>query len=176
LLGATDLTNPSLRVIADHIRACSFLVVDGVIPSNEGRGYVLRRIARRAMRHGHKFGKSPTFFNELVPTLVKVMGGAFPDWSPSRLACAKCCSRKASSSSARSKPAWKSSMPRWRSSADKTIDGETVFKLLRHLRLPRRPHRRHRARARLSIDSAGYEARMQAQREHRRPPASSAWT
>jgi len=79
LLGATDLTNPSLRVIADHIRACSFLITDGVVPSNEGRGYVLRRIARRAMRHGHKFGKSPTFFNELVPTLVKVMGSAFPE-------------------------------------------------------------------------------------------------
>ncbi|HUQ10993.1 MAG TPA: alanine--tRNA ligase [Steroidobacteraceae bacterium] len=79
LLGTTELTNPSLRVIADHIRACSFLVVDGVVPSNEGRGYVLRRIARRAMRHGHKFGKSPTFFNELVPTLVKVMGQAFPE-------------------------------------------------------------------------------------------------
>jgi len=79
LLGATDLTNPSLRVIADHIRACSFLVVDGVVPSNEGRGYVLRRIARRAMRHGHKFGKSPTFFQELVTTLAKVMGSAYPE-------------------------------------------------------------------------------------------------
>ena len=79
LLGTQELANPSLRVIADHIRACSFLIADGVVPSNEGRGYVLRRIARRAMRHGHKFGKSPTFFNELVPTLVKVMGEAFPE-------------------------------------------------------------------------------------------------
>jgi alanyl-tRNA synthetase len=79
LLGTTDYKNPSLRVIADHIRACSFLVVDGVVPSNEGRGYVLRRIARRAMRHGHKFGVSPVFFNELVPTLAKVMGAAYPE-------------------------------------------------------------------------------------------------
>jgi len=79
LLGASDLQNPSLRVIADHIRACSFLVVDGVIPSNEGRGYVLRRIARRAMRHGHKFGVSPAFFADLVPTLAKVMGAAYPE-------------------------------------------------------------------------------------------------
>src|SRR6185436_1589966 len=71
--------NPSLRVIADHIRACSFLVVDGVVPSNEGRGYVLRRIARRAMRHGTKFGKSPAFFHNLVPTLVQVMGKAYPE-------------------------------------------------------------------------------------------------
>ncbi len=79
LLGTTDYRNPSLRVIADHIRACSFLVVDGVIPSNEGRGYVLRRIARRAMRHGYKFGVSPSFFHELVPTLAKVMGEAYPE-------------------------------------------------------------------------------------------------
>jgi alanyl-tRNA synthetase len=79
LLGTTDYRNPSLRVIADHIRACSFLVVDGVIPSNEGRGYVLRRIARRAMRHGYKFGVSPAFFHELVPTLANVMGEAYPE-------------------------------------------------------------------------------------------------
>ncbi len=66
-------------MIADHIRACSFLVVDGVIPSNEGRGYVLRRIARRAMRHGYKFGVGPAFFADLVPTLAKVMGAAYPE-------------------------------------------------------------------------------------------------
>jgi alanyl-tRNA synthetase len=79
MLGTDDYQNPSLRVIADHIRACSFLIVDGVTPSNEGRGYVLRRIARRAMRHGYKFGKSPAFFHNLVPTLAKVMGGAYPE-------------------------------------------------------------------------------------------------
>ena len=79
LLGTSDHKNPSLRVIADHIRACSFLVVDGVIPSNEGRGYVLRRIARRAMRHGYKFGVGPAFFSDLVPTLAKVMGVAYPE-------------------------------------------------------------------------------------------------
>jgi alanyl-tRNA synthetase len=79
MLGTKDLKNPSLRVIADHIRACSFLVVDGVIPSNEGRGYVLRRIARRAMRHGYKFSVSPAFFHSLVPTLAKVMGAAYPE-------------------------------------------------------------------------------------------------
>ena len=79
LLHTAELKSPSLRVIADHIRACSFLVVDGVIPSNEGRGYVLRRIARRAMRHGYKFGVNPTFFAELVPTLANVMGAAYPE-------------------------------------------------------------------------------------------------
>jgi alanyl-tRNA synthetase len=78
LLGTKDLSSPSLRVIADHIRACSFLVADGVTPSNEGRGYVLRRIMRRAMRHGHKFGAAPTFFAELLPALANVMGDAYP--------------------------------------------------------------------------------------------------
>ncbi len=78
LLGVKDLSSPSLRVIADHIRACSFLVADGVMPSNEGRGYVLRRIMRRAMRHGHKFGAVPTFFADLLPALVAVMGEAYP--------------------------------------------------------------------------------------------------
>ena len=78
LLGTKDLSSPSLRVIADHIRACSFLVADGVTPSNEGRGYVLRRIMRRAMRHGHKFGAAPTFFADLLPALAEVMGEAYP--------------------------------------------------------------------------------------------------
>ena len=79
LVGTTDLTSPSLRVIADHIRACAFLVADGVLPSNEGRGYVLRRIMRRAMRHGHKFGAEPTFFADLLPALVAAMGEAYPE-------------------------------------------------------------------------------------------------
>ena len=74
-----DLESPSLRVIADHIRACGFLVCDGVIPMNEGRGYVLRRIARRAMRHGYKLGHKEPFFYKLVADLVREMGDAYPD-------------------------------------------------------------------------------------------------
>lgn len=77
--GASDLGNDSLKVIADHIRACSFLIVDGVIPSNEGRGYVLRRIVRRALRHGHKLGQSGTFFYRLVGDLVAEMAAAYPE-------------------------------------------------------------------------------------------------
>jgi alanyl-tRNA synthetase len=79
LTGMADLENKSLRVIADHIRACSFLVVDGVLPSNEGRGYVLRRIIRRALRHGWMLGVRQPFFSKLVPTLVEQMGEAYPD-------------------------------------------------------------------------------------------------
>jgi len=69
-----DLTNNSLKVIADHIRACAFLIVDGVIPGNEGRGYVLRRIVRRAIRHGYKLGARTAFFHRIVPDLAAAMG------------------------------------------------------------------------------------------------------
>ena len=78
-VGTDDLSAQSLRVIADHIRSCSFLIADGVLPSNEGRGYVLRRIIRRAVRHGSKLGATDTFFHKLVAPLVALMGEAFPE-------------------------------------------------------------------------------------------------
>ena len=74
-----DADGPSLRVLADHIRACSFLIADGVIPGNEGRGYVLRRIIRRAIRHGYKLGARAAFFNRMVPDMVAEMGAAYPE-------------------------------------------------------------------------------------------------
>lgn len=76
---AFSMDEPSLKVIADHIRSCSFLIADGVLPSNEGRGYVLRRIIRRAVRHGYKLGQKQAFFYKLVPDLVKAMGDAYPE-------------------------------------------------------------------------------------------------
>jgi alanyl-tRNA synthetase len=79
VLGVSDTANQSLRVIADHIRSCAFLVVDGVIPSNVGRGFVLRRIIRRAVRHGNKLGATGPFFHKLVAALAKEMGDAYPD-------------------------------------------------------------------------------------------------
>jgi len=81
LVGCDDFTNKSMRVIADHIRSCAFLICDGVVPSNEGRGYVLRRIIRRAIRHGHKLGVKDVFFYKLVVGLIAVMGDAYPDLS-----------------------------------------------------------------------------------------------
>ena len=79
-----DLDSPSLKVLADHIRACSFLIADGVIPGNEGRGYVLRRIIRRAIRHGYKLGARAAFFHKLVPDLVNEMGVAYPELARQR--------------------------------------------------------------------------------------------
>lgn len=79
LLDCPSLSNKSLRVVVDHIRSSAFLIADGVMPSNEGRGYVLRRIIRRAIRHGYKLGVNKVFFYKLVPTLVSVMGAAFPE-------------------------------------------------------------------------------------------------
>ena len=76
---AADMDSPSLKVLADHIRACAFLIADGVIPGNEGRGYVLRRIIRRAIRHGYKLGARAAFFHKLVPDLVAEMGSAYPE-------------------------------------------------------------------------------------------------
>ena len=82
--GTTDLDNKSLRVIADHVRACSFLIVDGVLPGNEGRGYVLRRIIRRALRHGWMLGQKQPFFHRMVGPLVEVMGDAYPELAARR--------------------------------------------------------------------------------------------
>ncbi|MGN0859645.1 MAG: alanine--tRNA ligase, partial [Stenotrophomonas sp.] len=89
LTATSDRENKSLRVIADHIRACSFLIVDGVLPSNEGRGYVLRRIIRRALRHGWMLGVRGGFFHKLVPTLVEQMGQAYPELAAAQATVAK---------------------------------------------------------------------------------------
>jgi alanyl-tRNA synthetase len=166
LLDTKDLTSPSLRVIADHIRACSFLVVDGVVPSNEGRGYVLRRIARRAMRHGHKFGKSPTFFNELVPTLVKVMGDAFPELVKNQ-ARVRDVLLKEGQQFERTLETGMVILDAAIAKLDagKTIDGETVFKLYDTYGFPVDLTNDIARERGLAIDSAGYEASMQKQRE-----------
>jgi len=94
LAGTSVLTSSSLRVIADHIRASTFLVVDGVLPSNEGRGYVLRRIIRRALRHGYKLGIQEPFFYKLVEVLEAEMGDAYPELTRGRATRSACCNRR----------------------------------------------------------------------------------
>jgi alanyl-tRNA synthetase len=120
--------NPSLKVIADHIRACSFLIADGVIPGNEGRGYVLRRIIRRAIRHGYKLGARTPSSTSWWPDLAAEMGEAYPELVAAGSASPPCSSRKRSASPRPWKTAWASWKRRWRSE-DRMLDGETAFKL-----------------------------------------------
>jgi alanyl-tRNA synthetase len=165
LLGTAELTNPSLRVIADHIRACSFLVVDGVVPSNEGRGYVLRRIARRAMRHGHKFGKSPTFFNELVPTLVKVMGLAFPELVEKQARVREVLLKEGEQFERTLETGMQILDAAIAKLGDgKTIDGDTVFKLHDTYGFPTDLTADIARERGLQVDMSGYEKAMQKQR------------
>ena len=137
-----DLTNNSLKVIADHIRACSFLIVDGVIPGNEGRGYVLRRIVRRAIRHGYKLGRRVRSSTGSSPIWSREMGAAYPELKEASRASPTCCARKKSVSSRRSSTACrfsKANSPRWSRRARKTARRRTRVQAARHLRLPARP-------------------------------------
>jgi alanyl-tRNA synthetase len=167
LLGTSELANPSLRVIADHIRACSFLIVDGVVPSNEGRGYVLRRIARRAMRHGHKFGKSPTFFNELVPTLVKVMGSAYPELAEKQARVREVLLKEGEQFERTLETGMEIlEATIGKLAGEKTIDGDTVFKLHDTFGFPTDLTADIARERGLQVDMAGYERAMQKQREN----------
>ncbi len=130
LANTDDLTNSSLRVIADHIRACTFLVIDGVTPSNEGRGYVLRRIIRRAIRHGYKLGIKDAFFYKLVDTLAAEMGGAFPELTTGKALAARVLKQEEerfAETLANGMQLLDSAFAALK--GGKTLDGETVFKL-----------------------------------------------
>jgi alanyl-tRNA synthetase len=165
LLGTTDSQNPSLRVIADHIRACSFLIVDGVVPSNEGRGYVLRRIARRAMRHGYKFGRGPAFFHNLVPTLASVMGAAYPELV-ARQAFVREVLRKEGEQFARTLETGMEILDAAiaKLGPAKVIDGNTVFKLHDTYGFPTDLTADIARERGLTVDIEGYERAMDVQR------------
>jgi alanyl-tRNA synthetase len=161
-------TSPSLRVIADHIRACSFLIVDGVIPGNEGRGYVLRRIIRRAIRHGYKLGQEKPFFHQLVPALAKEMGEAYPELVKG----ADHAGRVLRQEEERFAETLENGMELLESAIKKmkgkTIAGETVFKLYDTFGFPVDLTADIARERKLSIDNEGFEKAMHSQRERGR--------
>jgi alanyl-tRNA synthetase len=171
---AADVTNqktvdsPSLRVIADHIRAATFLIVDGVMPSNEGRGYVLRRIIRRAIRHGYKLGQGDPFFFKLVQVLADEMGKAYPEL----VANADMAMRVLKQEEERFAETLSTGMALLETEiaglAGKTIPGATVFKLYDTYGFPVDLTADVARERGLSLDTPGFEAAMEAQRERAR--------
>jgi alanyl-tRNA synthetase len=162
-----QLESPSLNVIADHIRACGFLVVDGVIPGNEGRGYVLRRIIRRAIRHGYKLGQKQPFFYRLVPDLDRAMGDAYPE-----LRAAK---EKVSDVLKQEEQRFAETLENGMgvleaalASGEKLLDGETVFRLYDTFGFPVDLTADIARERGVRIDMAGFEAAMDEQRARAR--------
>jgi alanyl-tRNA synthetase len=165
--GAKDLENNSLKVIADHIRATSFLIVDGVIPSNEGRGYVLRRIIRRAIRHGYKLGQTKPFFYRIVPDLAKAMGDAYPELVQAEQRVAQVLKQEEERFAETLDNGMKvleSALNR----EDKMLDGETVFQLYDTYGFPVDLTNDIARERGVIVDYAGFEEAMQRQRERAR--------
>jgi alanyl-tRNA synthetase len=167
LTGTPDLENKSLRVIADHIRACSFLIVDGVLPSNEGRGYVLRRIIRRALRHGYMLGQKQPFFHAMVGALVEVMGDAYPELTAKR----EFVERALKAEEERFGETLEQGMKLFEDVAKKsgsTIPGEAAFRLYDTYGFPVDLTADVARERGLSVDMAGFERAMEEQRERAR--------
>jgi len=165
--GSRDLESSSLRVIADHIRACSFLITDGVIPGNEGRGYVLRRIIRRAIRHGYKLGQKQPFFHKLVADLARVMGDAYPELRESE----KRVTDVLKQEEERFAETLENGMKVLEGALlreDKMLDGETVFQLYDTFGFPVDLTADIARERNITLDMAGFEAAMSRQREQAR--------
>src|SRR2546422_5055379 len=152
-----DLKNPSLNVIADHIRACSFLIVDGVIPGNEGRGYVLRRSIRRAIRHGYKLGQAQPFFHRLVGDLDKAMGDAYPELRASRGKVEQVL-RQEEERFAETLENGMAVLESALASGEKLLDGDTGFRLYDTYGVPLDLTADIRPQRGVRIDMAGFEA------------------
>ncbi len=162
-----ELGNNSLKVVADHIRACAFLIVDGVIPGNEGRGYVLRRIVRRAIRHGYKLGQKQPFFFKLVADLVKAMGAAYPELAGKQERVAQVLKQEEE----RFAETLENGMVVLESalqSEDKMLDGDTVFRLYDTYGFPLDLTADIARERSITVDFAGFEAAMGQQRERAR--------
>jgi alanyl-tRNA synthetase len=166
--GTTDLASSSLRVIADHIRASAFLIADGVLPSNEGRGYVLRRIIRRAIRHGFMLGQRAPFFHRIVATLERVMGGAYPELTAQRAHIERVLEQEEvrfAETLAQGMALLDGAIGRLEG---KVIPGETVFRLYDTYGFPVDLTSDIARERGLGIDEAGFEAAMEAQRTRAR--------
>jgi len=165
--GATDLSSNSLKVIADHIRACAFLIVDGVIPGNEGRGYVLRRIIRRAIRHGYKLGQTQPFFHQVVADLCQVMGQAYPELVSVQERVTQILKQEEERFAETLEHGMKV-LELALTREDKMLDGETVFQLYDTYGFPVDLTADIARERGLRVDYAGFEAAMAQQRERAR--------
>jgi alanyl-tRNA synthetase len=168
LAQTNDLTNFSLRVIADHIRSCSFLITDGVLPSNEGRGYVLRRIIRRALRHGNKLGLTQPFFYRLVQPLVSVMGEAYPELTKAQSHIEKVLHQEEEQFGITLAQGLKLFEQAVVDLKGNMIPGETVFKLYDTYGFPADLTADIARERNLSIDLDGFEVAMAKQRDRSR--------
>ncbi len=165
--GAPDLNNNSLKVIADHIRAVSFLIVDGVIPSNEGRGYVLRRIARRAMRHGYKLEQKNLFFYKLVAPLAQVMGDAYPELRSNEARVAQIIKVEEERFAETLEHGMKILESKL-ADGTKVLDGETAFMLYDTYGFPLDLTADITRERGVAVDQAGFDAAMKQQRDQAR--------
>jgi len=168
LAGTENLENASLKVIADHIRSCAFLVTDGVIPSNEGRGYVLRRIIRRAIRHGHKLGINGSFFHRLVGPLVTEMGEAYPELGQAQAQVEKVLRQEEERFAETLEQGMALLEEAISGLSGKEIPGETVFKLYDTYGFPVDLTADVARERGLSVDMPGFDKAMAAQRERAR--------
>nr|WP_295130979.1 alanine--tRNA ligase [uncultured Roseateles sp.] len=162
-----DASSPSLKVIADHIRACSFTIVDGIIPGNEGRGYVLRRIARRAIRHGYKLGARTPFFHKIVAELVNQMGDAYPELREKQTRVTEVLKQEEErffQTIANGMEILEAALAK----GEKQVDGETAFKLHDTYGFPVDLTADVCRERGVTVDQAGFDAAMARQREQAR--------
>ncbi|MCR4346451.1 MAG: alanine--tRNA ligase [Sulfuricaulis sp.] len=172
ITGATDRQGNSLNVVADHIRAAAFLIIDGVLPSNEGRGYVLRRIIRRAIRHGHKVGAHETFFYKLVGPLCQQMGDAYPELNKERALIERVLQQEEDRFNETLEQGLRILEDDIASLKGNTISGSTAFKLYDTYGFPVDLTRDVALERNLKIDMEGFEREMEAQRARARAASS----
>jgi len=168
ITGTADTTNTSLRVIADHIRSCSFLVVDGILPSNEGRGYVLRRIIRRAVRHGYQLGVKDLFFYRLVDALVEQMGEAYPELKARQSMVEKVLKEEEQQFARTLENGMAILIEAIANLKGKVVPGETVFRLYDTFGFPVDLTADVAREQGLTIDQAGFDAAMAVQKQQAR--------